>query len=281
VGSIVWNKHLYDADLQQNLDAARSVAHHLRQGGISPYEADVLAVLGGLEGTNGEALRQAAVRPSPGFDSLRLTALTDRGNPLGHRINGSPLTAEEVYSRMAALGLPDSPDPISFHCPEGHCPSRAQVMIEQMQQVGVIPENVWALMQGNPLTGQRLQPRYLEDNSRIPAVLGGDVEWFFHTAPVVLLEDGGWHVIDPSLSWSRLGGPISVDRWHQQLQTLPGSQFRQQLGLGVSPPGTTFPAPGAINSVTARTNIADIMAGGPISPLPGSPVRAPRPLLPL
>src|SRR5258708_1624422 len=105
---------VYDQDLQRNLDAAREVAQDLQRAGMSSYEADVLAILGGLEGTNGAALRQAAAQAagigqSPGFDALQQMTLVSGAIVLGSRIVGSNLTVEEVYARLAALGDPNSP----------------------------------------------------------------------------------------------------------------------------------------------------------------------------
>jgi hypothetical protein len=201
------------------------------------------------------------------------------------------VAAEELYARLAALGLADSPDPISFHCPEAGCFARVQVMIEHMQQQGVTPHKVWAFKQdADPLTPPVLMPRYA-DGQRIQGVnqqgATVDVEWIYHVAPAVLVDlparTTRWLVIDPSLSRDRLAGAMTVDTWHQQVGT-PAGGFRDQTALGQAPrnpyTGGVYSGDGYVPGLPhpshsdARVFMDDLMAGGSTP----SFQRPPRPL---
>jgi len=116
--------------------------------------------------------------------------------------------------------------------------SRTQVMIEHMHPRGVAPEKVWAFKQdADPLAPPRLMPSY-DDGHPIPGASGASVEWTYHVAPVVLVEGSGGEtrplVIDPSLSRTRLAGPISINAWHHLVGT-PAGGFRDQTVLGQAP----------------------------------------------
>src|SRR5262249_52960605 len=114
----VWAHAVYDAnDPVENLRQTRAVAALLRTAGMDPYEANTLALLGGLPGTNGQALGQAAPGPVLSFDHYRQIALAGGGQ----RIAGSNLTAEEAYARLAATGYDPATPPVAFHCPEDGC----------------------------------------------------------------------------------------------------------------------------------------------------------------
>src|SRR5438552_2738321 len=121
--------NVYDADPQRNLDAAREVAHNARQAGMAPHEADVLAVLGGLPGTNGAALRQAvsqaaAIRQSPAVGLARWSSILRSPMPVlaarsrsMHGINRS-----ERLPVVSAIRRPSGKPP-ETHIPEGLIPA--------------------------------------------------------------------------------------------------------------------------------------------------------------
>jgi hypothetical protein len=219
---------------------------------MSPYEADLLAILGGLDGTNGMALRQAAaqaalLRHSPGFDGLRQTALTSGGNALGSRVVGSHLTIEEVYARMAALGDPNSPEPIAFHDPRMFCASRAHLMIVQMQQLGLTPQRAWAISPDplmNDPTNDPLQLRPVNRDGTPLTDARGQVIWPHHVTPALEVHGSSGtelRLLDPSL----MRGPALAGEWHARVDSRVGHS-RQVTPLGVAPidPGTGIPFPG-------------------------------------
>jgi hypothetical protein len=109
-----------------------------------------------------------------------------------------PLTAaeaHEVFDAMAARG-----DQIAFKYVRAGCESRAQLMIEYMEQMGINPGRAWALSVGRDLaiTGP-LFPR-------------GRITWNNHVAPTVAVESAPHRVlvIDPSLSTT---GPVTLHEW--------------------------------------------------------------------
>src|SRR5437879_2862146 len=85
-----------------------------------------------------------------------------------------PLTAaeaQEVLETMAAKG-----DRIAFQYVRAGCESRAQLMIEHMEQMGIDPGRAWALSVGRDLTvPDPLCPR-------------GIITWNNHVAPTVAVE---------------------------------------------------------------------------------------------
>ncbi len=238
---------LYDADHQQNIDAATEVAQKVRQAGLPPYEADVLAILGGLPTTNGTALRQAAAGgPVTSFDSLRQLALNQ--GAAGSCILGSPLTVEEAYARMAALGDPTSPEPIAFHAVWMSCPSRAQLMIGQLQQLGIKPQRAWAISPDPMMLDPVNDPLQLRPVNRDGSPVmdqQGQVIWPHHVCPAVEVQ--GAHgttdlrVLDPSL----LREPAALAGWHFRVDPRLGHS-QQVTAPGVAPvdPGTGVPFPG-------------------------------------
>jgi hypothetical protein len=187
-------------------------------------------------------------------ESLPYRILTeDDGAFLGTRIVGSDLTAEQVFARMAALGHPGSVDPITFHCPQGACQARAQVMVEHLQQMGLSPRKAWAMSEAlglqQPLTGypaQALRP-VNEQGTPLLNEQGKVTLWSFHVAPAVEAETLGGErqmmVLDPSLS----RGPLRLEAWHGLVRTPAGPNSRLLTPLGQAPidPFTGLPFNGS------------------------------------
>src|SRR5262245_33172307 len=133
---------MYDPAPAQNDGQMRATAALLHAAGLSRYDANWLALFGGLSATDGAALRQTA-QGSFSVAVLLQAALPTGGTP----ISGSILTVEEVYARMAALGYEGSPEPVAFHCLEDGCHARAHLMVEQMPQLGLQADRIrklWA-----------------------------------------------------------------------------------------------------------------------------------------
>lgn len=238
---------MYDADRAENRRQAGEVAAWLRAAAVDAYRANALALLGGLPGTDGPALRQAARAGQADFGLLCQVAL--RGG--GERIAGSGLTVEEVYAWLAALGYDGTPRPVAFHCIEDGCHARAQIMIEQLLQLGVRQDQirrVWAFSARafSPQAARMLPVK--EDGLPFLDYHGALVEFDYHVAPVVLTEqaDGtsNWRALDPSL----LDGPAPVDVWHQRTGTplhLPLTSQTTELGVAPLHPSTGQPFPGS------------------------------------
>jgi Glutaminase len=250
-----WADTLYDQDSQRNLDAAREVALNLRRAGMSPYEADSFAILGGLLATIGGSLRQAAAHAaatghSPGAATLRAAALVSGRTTLGKQIRGSWVTVEEVYARMAAFGDPTSSEPIAFHATRMFCPSRAHLLVEQLSQLGLAVQKTWAISP-DPMMNNRandsLQLRPVRRDGSPLMDAQGQVIWPAHVAPVV--EVPGPHgttevrVIDPSL----LREPATLDEWNARVDPRCGHS-QQVTPVGVAPvdpsTGARFPGKG-------------------------------------
>jgi hypothetical protein len=242
---------LYDNDLQANIDGALEVARNTRRCGLSSYESDVVAILGGLPGTNGVDLLRATrgIRVF-GFDDLLRLPLALGGTFLGSRIVGSILTVEEAYARLAALADPASPEPIAFHDVRQFCPARAHLMIEQLRHLGLTPQKAWAIsldpMMADP-ANDPLQLRPVHRDGFPLTDAQGQVIWPNHVAPVVevLRPHGstGFCVLDPSL----VRGPAALDEWHARVDPRSGHS-RQVTPLGVAPvdpaTGLVFPGTG-------------------------------------
>jgi hypothetical protein len=248
----VWAPTVYDAnDPVENQRQTRDVAALLRNAGMDPSEANTLALLGGLPGTDGQALRQAARAATPGqavsFDHYRLIALAGGGQ----RIVGSNLTVAEVYARMAAMGYDPSTPPVAFHCVEDGCHARAQLMIDGLRQLGLNPQQIrraWAFSErAFGLGGPRMS-----------------------------------RVLDPSL----VGRPVEGDVWHQCAGTPlhhPRAAQITDLGPPVQPAsGNPFPGSGYrpwtdphpmtasqdAEALMIRLMAADANLGRPPRPLP-------------
>jgi hypothetical protein len=238
------------------------VARRLRALGV--VGAAELAILAAMPGMNGQALLQAidsgeiGMAPARGTFSEVVASLPGRiltgedGEFLGHRIVGSGLTAEQVFARMAVLGHAGSPDPITFHCPQGSCQARAQIMVEHLQELGLSPLKAWALSEAmaiqQPLEGypvRALQP-VKEDGTPLLNEEGRPTVWSFHVAPAFEVQraTGGRQVLvlDPSLA----RGPITLEEWHHRVGTPEGAYFRHLTPWGQAPidPFTGRPFPG-------------------------------------
>jgi hypothetical protein len=103
--------------------------------------------------------------------------------------------AQEAFNAVAALG-----DRIAFRYIAEGCESRAQLMIEHLEVLGIDPGRAWALMVGRPLR---------VENPLAPKTY---FKWLNHTAPTVAVEAApqGVLVIDPSLSRA---GPATLPDW--------------------------------------------------------------------
>jgi hypothetical protein len=239
---------VYDAnDSVENLRQRREVATLLRAAGMGAHEANTLAILGGIAATNGQALRQAAQRGGFSFDQLRQLAIGGGG----HRIVGSILTVEEAYACLAAMGHDRSRQPVAFHCIEDGCHARAQLMIDQLQQLGVNPQQirrVWAFSQR--AWGRALPRMGATDESGCPLLdyAGRVIEWDYHVAPAVLAEEPSGTTVSSVLDPSLLGNPAGMDLWHQRAGTpLQLALTAQVTELGVAPlhPATGQQLPGS------------------------------------
>jgi hypothetical protein len=243
---------MYDAtDPVENLRQTREVAALLRAAVMDPYEAHTLALLGGLPGSDGGALRSAAqgmpLGAVPAFGPLRQLALPGGGQ----RLVGSPLAVEEVYARMAVLGYDPSPQPVAFHCLEEGCEARAQLMIDELLRLGISPDRirrVWAFSE-RAFDGRasRMRPTG-EDGLPFLEYNGAVIEFDYHVAPAVIVEeaDGSQvlRVFDPSL----VNHPVPVAVWHRRVGTpiqFPLTAQTTELGLAPIDPRTGVPFPGS------------------------------------
>jgi hypothetical protein len=215
---------------------------------MGPYDANTLALLGGLPGTDGLALHQAALAVAPGqaFDLFRQAALTG-----GQRVVGSTLTVEEAFARLAAMGYAPSVPPVAYHCLEDGCHARAQLMIDRLLQLGVGQAQIrkaWAFSErAVTRAGLKMRPTK-EDGSLLLDYAGVVLEFDYHVAPAILVEapggGTGWRVLDPAL----LSGPADVDLWHQRVgipAQVPLSAQLTELGIPPVHPGTGMPFPGS------------------------------------
>src|SRR5262249_3669388 len=133
------------ADEAENRRRRAEVAAWLGNAGMDPHDANALALLGGLPGTDGPALHQAASAAPPvqSFALFRQLALASGGQ----RIAGAPLTREEAFGWLAALGYEPATPRVAYHCAEDGCHARAQLMIDRLLQLGVGRDQVrraWA-----------------------------------------------------------------------------------------------------------------------------------------
>jgi hypothetical protein len=142
---------------------------------------------------------------------------------------------------MAVLGRAGSPDPITFHCPQGSCQARAQIMVEHLQQMALSPLKAWAMSDAmalqQPLAGYPVGALTSVNEQGTPLIneLGTPTVWSFHVAPAVEVETPAGTrpllVIDPSLARR----PISLGEWHGRVGTPDGLHTRQLTSPGQSP----------------------------------------------
>lgn len=107
----------------------------------------------------------------------------------------SPDDAQRVFDLLAVKG-----DEIAFRWLIAGCECRAQIMIEHIQTMGIVPGRAWAVAVGRSLAVvDPLPPHDL-------------IEWHNHVAPAVRVAgaEQGACVIDPALSRS---GPMALADW--------------------------------------------------------------------
>jgi hypothetical protein len=107
----------------------------------------------------------------------------------------SAAEAQEVFESMAARG-----NQIAFRYVRAGCESRAQLMIEHMEQMGIDPGRAWGLSVGRELV------------IAVPLYPRGKLTWNNHVAPAVAVAGvpHGVLVIDPALSTT---GPMTLPEW--------------------------------------------------------------------
>jgi hypothetical protein len=239
---------VYDAsDPVENQRQTREVATVLRAGGMDGYEANSLALLGALPGTNGPSLRLTVLRGGGSYDPLRQIAL----GTAGQRIIGTPLTVEEAYARLAALGRDPSPQPVAYHCLEDGCHGRAQLMIDHLRQLGVDPSQIrrtWAFAERAFDPARPRMPPTDETGSAFRDYAGVVIEWDYHVAPAVFAEALDHTTILVVLDPSLLGNPAGTDAWHRRTGTplhLPRTAQVTELGVAPLHPATGYSFPGS------------------------------------
>jgi hypothetical protein len=107
----------------------------------------------------------------------------------------TPEKAQQVFDAMAARG-----HEIAFRWLTEGCECRAQIMIEHIQAMGLLPGRAWAISVGRKLAfPDPNNPRYT-------------YKWENHVAPTLAVAgvECGVVVIDPSLSQT---GPLTLAKW--------------------------------------------------------------------
>ncbi len=122
--------------------------------------------------------------------------------------------AQALFDRLAAHGE------IPFDYPPDCCYARAMEMGDLMAAEGVESRRVWTYGNLVPTKPDGSQVRFP------PTPTGTPVEWGYHVAPTVQVQqaDGSVQpmVMDPSLT----SGPVSVDEWNR-IMSGPGSSISQ------------------------------------------------------
>jgi len=111
-----------------------------------------------------------------------------------------PLT--EAEAQLAFDAMAARSDLIAFHHLAEGCESRAQLMIEEMERMGIHPGRTWILSVGRPL-----RVVVMNQPKRILC------KWYNHTAPTVTVGSGadGVRIIDPSIPG--VAGPLDILAW--------------------------------------------------------------------
>jgi hypothetical protein len=136
-----------------------------------------------------------------------------------------PNTVTEADATRIFNDMKDESD-IAFNYPIDGCYARAHIMNDRIAaRYGVTPNKVWAFGDLNVATTGPY----------------GNVNWWYHVAPVVNVQraDGTVQpmVIDPSIA----PGPITIDRWKQIMQA-PGANTQiTQPGRPPTNPATGTP----------------------------------------
>jgi hypothetical protein len=124
------------------------------------------------------------------------------------------MTEAQAQSFMDEFKKTDVP----FDYPPDCCYARARVMCDMMEKKGFASEKLWS--KGN-LTAKKANgdPVTFPDEFGNPTV----VQWGYHVAPIVNVEQPGGgveqRVLDPSLS----DKPLTVDEWKARCGVLPSA----------------------------------------------------------
>jgi hypothetical protein len=184
--------------------------------GYYSSEASARRVFEHLARTGYEAELRISNRPIP-----KLKPRTSTG-PLPANVT---VTYERVVEVFKLMVNQRNRDVIAFRYPVDGCYARAELMVEQMQRMGLKPYKIWSVANGEELFARtKNHPR-------------GYVTWGYHVAPVVrvrLSENSQrWYVIDPSMS----DLPMTITQW-EQAQKRTSKSPRPYLtitGIGVPP----------------------------------------------
>lgn len=138
--------------------------------------------------------------------------------------NSTPKTIDLATARRLFSEASDMDD-IAWDYKEDGCYARAHLMARRFEEQGIEVDKVW-------IKGELSVPE-------------AGIQWNFHVAPVVYVEDENGNVqkmvIDPSL----MDGPVSVDEWSAKMQ-------KGAIGKTIE---TQFPFPNNVSNLE-RTAIA-------------------------
>jgi hypothetical protein len=135
--------------------------------------------------------------------------------------------ATDLFNIMAAQG------DIAFQFPVDGCYARAHLMVQRMQQLGADPGKVWTF------AGGPSDPLWVNTPNH-PA---GVVEWGYHVAPTIPVQQANGTVQDMVVDPSMFDRPVSIDEWRNAqhdhpnvVQTHPGqSPLPSRGGSGYWP----------------------------------------------
>jgi uncharacterized Zn-binding protein involved in type VI secretion len=143
---------------------------------------------------------------------------------VGMGFGPGPITPEAAAALFALLAAQGD---IAFGFPVDGCYSRAHLMVQRMQQMGLTPGKVWSF--ANPDALRANTPNHPD----------GYVEWGYHVAPTVPVVQPDGSVQDMVMDPSMFDRPVSVDEW-RDAQRAPGRSepYIDQTAPGDAP---TFP----------------------------------------
>jgi hypothetical protein len=125
---------------------------------------------------------------------------------------------------------------IAFGYPADGCYARAHLMVQRMQQMGLTPGKVWSFANPDAL------------HANTPNHPDGYVNWGYHVAPTVPVQQPDGTVQDMVVDPSMFDRPVTIDEWRDAQQS-PGSSepYIDQTAPGeapTAPDGTSYPGSG-------------------------------------
>ena len=191
---------IHNVSADEARTASLLILNHIQNGGSFNWASDALSFVQGAR----QRLQHSAGMPGQPRVGREIEVLSEQA-------------ATELFSQMSTLTFFNSAGvemPVPYHYPADGCYARAHLMAQRMTALGYSSQKKFII--STAPGGLTVESNFSID---APAGTTPTTNWWYHVAPVIIVQrtDGTLEdrIIDPSMASS----PITVDQWASMMRS--------------------------------------------------------------